>query len=95
MLVVVYKVEPWQDMQPDASVPRVSGCNALHVWGKTTDAVERLAGLDLGDHLSHITLDFAGVLREAVEADCVERSLAIFRPVPRPIPQLYLLRDPG
>lgn len=70
VLVVVDKVEPWQDVQPDSTVSRVSRRNSLHVWGKGGCAVEWLAGLDLGDHLLHVALDFAAVLTEPVEAHC-------------------------
>jgi hypothetical protein len=67
---VVDKVGPHHDVCESSCVPRVPVCNALHVLGHLGGAVERLALLDLVDHLPHIHLNLAAVLTGAVKAAC-------------------------
>lgn len=66
-LIVVHKVEHWHDVQEDARVPRVARRDALHVVRELRLAVQRLALLDLVNHLPHVHIDLALVLRQAVE----------------------------
>lgn len=67
---MVDEVEPGHGMDPYASISALSACNALHVLGELASAVDRLATLDLVDHLAHVHVDFPTVLGEAIEAVC-------------------------
>jgi hypothetical protein len=68
MVGVVDKVWPWENVRERCRVSRVPVRNALHVLGHLGRAVERLALLDLVDHLPHIHLDLAAVFTGSVEA---------------------------
>lgn len=70
MVVVVDKVEPWDDVRPDARVSALPVRGALHVLSHGRVTVEGLALLDLVRHLTHVHFDFATVLPEAVETVC-------------------------
>ena len=68
MLVVVHKVKPRHDVHEHTSVSALPACHALHILRHGADTVQRLALLHLVRHLTHIHLDLAAVLGEAVEA---------------------------
>lgn len=68
MLVVVHKVKPRHDVHEHTSISALSARHTLHVFRHSADAVQRLALLHLVRHLTHIHLDLAAVLGEAVEA---------------------------
>lgn len=68
---VVDEVGPRQDVGECGCVARVPVGNALHVLGHLCGAVQRLATLDLVDHLAHVLLNLAAVLARAVEAGCL------------------------
>jgi hypothetical protein len=67
---VVDKVWPWENVRERCRVSRVPVCNTLHVLGHLRGSVERLALLDLVDHLPHVHLYLAAVLTGSVEAHC-------------------------
>lgn len=69
-LVVVDKVDPWDDVDEEFGVTRVTGSHALEVGGHLGLAVQRLALLDLIDHLASVALNLSGVLGETVETFC-------------------------
>lgn len=67
-LVVVDDVDPGNDMNEQLRVPRVPSCHALQIGRQLGVAIQGLAMLDPVNHLSHIHLNFPGVLRESIEA---------------------------
>lgn len=67
---MVYKVDPWDDVDEEFGVPRVTGSHTLEIGGHLGLAVQGLTLLDLIDHLACVTLDLSAVLSETVETFC-------------------------
>lgn len=55
-------------MYEHSTVSTLSTRRVLHVVRHSTDAVQRLAALDLVRHLSHVHFDFAAVLSESIKS---------------------------
>lgn len=67
---MVDKVEPGDDMDEELGVPGVTGSHALQVLGHLGFAIQRLALLDLVNHLACVPLNLSVVLGETVKALC-------------------------
>jgi len=76
MVGVMNEVGPRQHVGKGGRVARVPVGNALHILGHFGRAVQRLAALDLVDHLTHVHVDLAAVLAGAVEARCAGVSVS-------------------
>lgn len=59
MLAMVDKVEPRHRAQEQRRVSALARCYALKVGAQFALAVERLAGLDLCNHLPHVHIDLS------------------------------------
>lgn len=67
---MVDTIEPWDNMDEQLRIPRVSRCHSLQVGGNLRGTKQRLAILNLVNHLPIVQFDFSRVLRESVEAVC-------------------------
>ena len=73
-LIVVDSVEPRENMDEQLRIPRVSCCHSLQVSGNFRGTIQRLATLDLINHLPVVQFDFPRVFCEPVEAVCTSVS---------------------
>lgn len=67
---MVHKIEPWDDMEPDASVPRITCSHTLHIWSKARLSIQWLVSFNFIDHFPHIHLQLSFVFVRAVEPHC-------------------------
>lgn len=67
---MVNTIEPWDNMDEQLRIPRVSRCHSLQVGGNLRSTVQRLAILNLVNHLPVVQFDLSRVLCESVEAVC-------------------------
>jgi hypothetical protein len=69
-LVVVDNVDPWENVDEQLGVSRVSSSHTLDIVGYLRSAIQWLAFLHLVDHFPHVHFNLPGVLGETVETFC-------------------------
>ena len=65
---MIHEIRPRQHLRHQRTVPTIPRRDTLHIRRKPTLSIQRLALFHLIDHLAHVHLDLAVILRPAVEA---------------------------
>ena len=71
---MIYKVEPWNDMEEDAAIPGITRSHTLHIWAQTRLSIQGLVLFDFINHFTHIHFNLSFVFIHPIESHCGDVS---------------------